>query len=272
MAGGEQFELWNNFINLNYKFMIPNKYLTIFASILIILLAVWVGVLTRNSLKAYRYIGQSVEQKHSINITGQGKVAAVPDIAKIQLGLQTEDKSIAKAQAENTDKMNAVIEKLKKDFNVDAQDIQTANYNIYPQYDWSLNRQILRGYQGSQTVNLKIRDLNKISEILAIAGASGLNQVGGLSFAVDEPETLKQQARELAIKNAQEKSDALAKIVGVKLGRVVSFSEYSNEPGPMPYESYALKGMGVGGGGAAPAIETGSTEIIMTVNVEYEIY
>ncbi|MEK7067616.1 MAG: SIMPL domain-containing protein [Patescibacteria group bacterium] len=253
--------------------MIPNKIVTIFISILLVVLTIWVGVLTRNSVKAYRYIGLSAEQKHSINITGQGKVVAMPDIAKIQLGLQTEDKSVAKAQKDNTDKMNAVIDKLKKDFNIDDKDIQTANYNIYPQYDWANNRQVLRAYQVSQSVNVKIRDLNKISDILTAVGQAGLNQVSGLTFDVDEPENLKQQARELAIKNAQEKADALAKIADVKLGKVISFSEYSNEPPvPMPYESYAMKGAGIGGGGAAPAVEAGSTEIIMTVNVEYEIY
>lgn len=252
--------------------MIPNKYITIFVSILLVVATVWVVVLTRNSVKAYRYIGLSAEQKHSINISGQGKVVAAPDIAKIQLGLQTEDKSVAKAQKDNTEKMNAVIEKLKKDFNIEPKDIQTANYNIYPQYDWANNRQVLRGYQVSQSVNVKIRDLTKISDILTAVGQVGLNQVGGLSFEVDEPEKIKQEARELAIKNAKEKADALAKIADVKLGRVISFSEYSNEPGPMPYESYAMKSLGVGGGGAAPAVEAGSTEIIMTVNVEYEIY
>ena len=250
----------------------PNKYLTIFAGVLMVLLAVWVGVLTRSSLKTYNFIGQTAEQKHSINITGEGKVVAVPDIAKIQLGLQTEDKSVAKAQKDNTDKMNTVIEKLKKDFNIDGKDIQTANYNIYPQYDWTNNRQILRAYQVSQSVNVKIRDLTKISDILNVVGQAGLNEVSGLTFDVDEPENLKQQAQELAIKNAQEKAESLAKIAGVKLGKVISFSEYADNSGPIPYESYALKGMGVGGGGAAPMVETGSTEITITANVEYEIY
>ena len=252
--------------------MIPNKYLTVFASVLIVLLAVWVGVLTRNSVKEYRYIGQSAEQKHSINITGEGKVVAVPDIAKIQLGLQTEDKSVAKAQKDNTEKMNAVIEKLKKDFSIDGKDIQTANYSIYPQYDWTDNRQILRAYQVSQSVNVKIRDLSKISEILNIVGQAGLNQVGGLSFDVDEPENLKQQARELAIKNAKEKAEALAKIAGVNLGRIISFSEYSSDFGPRPYDGYAAKSIGMGGSAAAPEIASGSAEITVTANVEYEIY
>ena len=99
-----------------------------------------------------------------------------------------------------------------------------------------------------------------------------MNQVGGLSFDVDEPENLKQQARELAIKNAKEKAESLAKIVGVNLGRIISFSEYTDGAGPIPYDSYALKGVGMGGGAPAPEIASGSTEITVTANVEYEIY
>jgi hypothetical protein len=236
---------------------------------------IWVAVLTRNSVKQYRYIGLSAEQKHSISISGEGKVVAVPDIAKIQLGLQTEKKIVAEAQKENTEKMNAVIEKLKKDFKIDAKDIQTVNYNIYPQYDWTNNRQTLRAYQVSQSVNLKIRDLTKISDILQAAGDAGLNQVGGLTFEVDEPEKIKQEARELAIKNAKEKADALAKIADVKLGKVISFSEYANDASSRSYDNYSMKAMGVGGGAEiapVPAVEAGSTEIIVTANVEYEIY
>ena len=255
--------------------MIPNKYVTIFVSILLVVATAWVAVLTRNSVKQYRYIGLSAEQKHSINISGQGKVVAVPDVAKIQLGLQTEKPTVAAAQTENTKKMNALIEKLKKDFKIDAKDIQTANYSIYPQYDWTKGRQIFRSYQVSQNVNVKIRNMDKISDIIQAVGDAGLNQVGGLVFEVDEPEKIKQEARGLAIKNAKEKADALAKIADVKLGKVIFFSEYSNDISPRPYDSYTMKSIGIGGGAEmapVPAVEAGSTEIIVTANVEYEIY
>lgn len=242
----------------------------IFISILLVIAAVWMAVLTRNSLKQYNYIGQSLEQKNSITITGQGKVIEVPDIAKIQLGHSVEKKSVAQAQKENTEKMNAVIKKLKEDFKIDEKDIKTVNYNIYPQYDWNDGRQTLRGYQVSQTLSVKIRELERVSNILDEVGRLGLNEVGGLSFEIDEPEKLRQEARELAIKNSKEKAEALAKIAGVKLGKIISFSEYAEQPS---YEyDYTAKGLGVGGGGAAPAVEAGSTEITVMATVEYEIY
>ena len=249
-----------------------NKILLILAGILTLVIVIWIGVLTRNSLKEYRYIGQSAEQKHSIYMNGEGKITAVPDIAKIQLGHSVEKKKVADAQKENTEKMNAVIKKLKEEFNIEAKDIQTANYNIYPQYNWTDGRQVLRGYEVSQNISVKIRDLDNISNILDIAGAEGLNQVGGLSFEVDDPQELKQQARELAIKHAKEKAESLAKVAGVKLGNIISFSEYSTEPQYSTNNFLAKEAYGLGGGDSSPDVEVGSTEVIVTATVEYEIY
>jgi len=249
-----------------------NKYLVILISVLLVVATIWVGVLTRNSLKSYRYIGQSVEQKHSIVITGEGKIVAVPDIAKLQLGMQTEKKTVALAQKENTEKINAIIKKLKEDFKVDAKDIQTINYNIYPQYDWYNNKQTLRGYQVNQNIDVKVRNLEDVSAILDLAGAEGLNQVGGLTFEVDDPQELKQQARELAIQHAKAKAESLADIAGVKLGSIISFSEYSIEPQYASNNFMMKEAYGVGGGDSTPSVEAGSTEIVVTANVEYEIY
>ncbi len=249
-----------------------NKILTVFASILTVVLVAWIIILIRNDIKEYRYIGQSAEQKHSIHINGEGKVVAVPDIAKIQLGYSVEKKKVAEAQKENTEKINTVIKKLKDEFNIDPKDIQTANYNIYPRYNWNEGRQILRGYEVSQNISVKIRDLDNISDILGLVGQEGLNQVGGLSFEIDDPQELKQQARELAIKHAKEKAESLADIAGVKLGNIISFSEYSVEPQYARNNFLAKEAYGLGGADSAPDVEAGSTEIIVTASVEYEIY
>jgi len=253
--------------------MFSNKYIEILISVLIIFVIAWVGVLMRNSSKEYRYIGQSVEQKHSITIEGEGKVVAIPDIASIQIGYSVEKKTVAQAQKDSTDKVNIVIKKLKEDFNISDKDIKTDNYNIYPGYDWKDGIQILRGYRVEQNLTVKIRDLEKISDILAMVGESGLNQAGGLVFEVDDPQQLKQQARELAIEHAKQKAESLAKVAGVKLGNVINFSEYSNDP-IYSTRNFLAKdvALGMGGAEAMPSVEAGSTEIIVNATVEYEIY
>lgn len=251
--------------------MIPNKIVTIFISVILAVGTFYLGILSWNAVKEHDYIGISAEQRHSIVIIGEGKVVGAPDVAKIQLGYSVEKKTVAEAQKDNTEKMNAFIKRIKDDFKIDAKDIQTTNYNISPMYDWSDGRQKLRGYQVSQNLNVKIRDMEKVSQILEAAGNAGLNQIGGLNFEIDEPEKLRQEARELALKQAKEKAEALAEVAGVKLGKVISFSESANEPYPI-YRGYEmLKADGIGGGGEAPAVEAGSSEITVTATVEYEI-
>ena len=111
--------------------------------------------------------------------------------------------------------------------------------------------------------------MDKVSGIIEAAGTIGLNQVGNLTFAIDNPEALKQQARELAIAQAKEKAESLSKVVGVKLGKIIFFSESSND-NPQP-PVYSLNKVAEGLGGAAPAVEAGSNEIIIIATVEYEI-
>lgn len=248
-----------------------NKILSIFAAIILTAGTIYLGILSWNATKSHDYIGVSEEQQHSIMVSGVGEVFGVPDIIKIQLGHSVEKKTVADAQKENTDKMNAVIKKLKEDFKVESADIQTANYNIYPQYDWYNGRQSLRGYQVSQNIDLKIRKLDDISRILDMAGQLGLNQVGNLSFEMDNPEDLKKQARDKAVENAKKNAEELSESVGVKLGRIISFSESGNQPDNAYNVEYKMMNESAGMGGAAPSIETGSSKIKIIANIEYEV-
>ncbi len=251
--------------------MIPNKIVTIFIGVFLTLGSIYLALLSWNAVKAHDYIGVSPKTPHSISMAGEGKVTAVPDVAKIQLGYSILKNTVAAAQTDNTTKMNGMVEKLKKDFKIDPLDIKTLNYSISPQYDWTSGRQILKGYTVSQDLSIKVRDLDKVSQILDAAGQIGMNQIGNLSFEIDQPEILKQQAREMAIKQAKEKADALAKVVGVKLGNIISFSESATQPPTPYYDNYRLMEKSVSAGGVSPAIEAGSNEIIIIATVEYEI-
>ncbi len=248
----------------------PLQWGLILATIVVGFLVIFLGVLTWNEVKKHAYIGRSEQQIYTIAISGEGKVTAIPDIAQISLGVQTEKKKVVDAQKENTEKMNDLIKELKG-MNIEAKDITTVNYSIYPQYDWVEGKQYLRGYQIDQTILVKIRDLEKIGSIVELAGQLGVNQIGGLDFTIDEPETLRQQAREKALANAKEKAEALAKIAGVKLGKLVSFME-SGSPIAYPvYRDYSMKALGLGGSESAPTVEPGSQDIIIDVIVTYEV-
>ena len=251
--------------------MIPNKIVSIFIGVFLTLGSIYLALLSWNTVKEHDYIGISPKQTHSITIMGEGKVTGIPDVANIQLGYSIEKPTVAAAQKDNTDKMNAMIDKLKKDFKIDAKDIQTANYYISPVYDYNTGRQTLRGYSVSQNLNVKVRSMDNVSKIIGAAGAIGLNQVGNLTFEIDNPEKLKEEARAQALAQAKQKAETLANVVGVKLGKVVSFSESSNSSVPVPMYSADKAVLGMGGGGAAPSVEVGSNEITIIATVEYEI-
>lgn len=245
------------------------KTVIILSAVLLVLLNVWFLGKIRNDAKAYRYIGKPTDIRDTISISGEGKVTAIPDIATIEIGVSIEKADVSSAQKENTEKMNAVSSRVK-DLGVEVKDIQTTNYQIFPQYDYMKDGQRLRGYQVSQSARIKIRDLSKIGAILAAVGQAGANQVSGVSFTIDDPEALRQEARGKALENAKAKAQALADKAGVKLGKIVSFSEYSGGT-PTPYPIYAERAIGLGMGGGSPEVQAGSLDVVVNVNVSYEI-
>jgi len=244
-----------------------NKLFTVVVVLVMLGLLTVLGTIVVKNLKSYQYIGKPTAERDTISISGQGKVTGIPDIATIEVGLMTEKPDVASAQKENTLKMNRLIKKLKE-LGVEEKDIQTSYYNIYPQYDWPEGKQVLRGYQVNQGVSTKIRNLSKVGDILAAAGEGGANQVSGLSFNIDDPEKLRQEARIKALQNAKEKAEALAVVAGVELGKIVSFSEYSEAPS---YTYKAMEGLGGGGEAPAPTVEKGSMDIVVNVTISYEI-
>lgn len=230
---------------------------------------IYLGALTRNAVKQYEYIGRPTERVYTITISGEGKVTAKPDIGQVSLGVQVEKPTVTEATKENTTKMNALIAALKV-LGIAEEDIRTTNYSLNPQYEWPNGRQELRGYAVYQDVQVKVRDLEKVGEVISKAAEVGANQVGGLTFTIDDPEEYRQQAREKALANAKQKAEALAQSAGVQLGKLVEFNEgASNVPNPVYYLDAARTGYG--GGSAAPEIQSGSQDVIVNVNVTYEV-
>ena len=246
-----------------------NPVFAVILAILLVVLTVSFIFWARNLNKQNYYIGKSTDIQRTISISGEGKVTVIPDIANITLGLSVEKSKVSDAQAQNSKTMNSLIDKLKA-LGIEKADITTTSYSIYPNYDYPNNKQTLRSYTVYQEVQVKLRQTDKVDEVIKIAGELNLNQIGGLSFSVDQPEKYKEEARIKALENAKQKADDLAKVMSVKLGKVVSFSEGDSYV-PQPYYS-SFKGAEMGGGSApAPAIEAGSQDIVITATVVYEL-
>ncbi|MBI5003861.1 SIMPL domain-containing protein [Candidatus Kaiserbacteria bacterium] len=244
------------------------------------MLALFLLVVTVSELRSFKYIGAGISPTNTIVVSGQGEVFAVPDTGEFSVTIQEEAKDVATAQDAMAKKANAIIVYLK-DAGVAEKDIKTTDYSVSPQYEWSQGictngycppgKQNLTGFQAAETLDVKVRDTKKAGDLLSGVGGKGAYQVSGLSFTVDDEDTLKAQARDKAIEQAKTKADALAKSLGVSIVRVVGFNE--NEGG-VPVPMYARADMAAGVSmekSVAPDIAVGQNKITSNVSVTYEI-
>ena len=167
--------------------------------------------------------------------------------------------------------MNNVIEAVKN-AGVEEKDLKTTNFSIYPRYEFPepARKRILVGYEVSQSLQVKIRELEKAGQVIQEATNVGSNQVDDLAFTIDNEDELRKQAREEAIKEAKDKAKEIAKELGVNLVRIINFNENTFSPGSIEFMRAQSGGGGIGGAGA-PQIETGENKIESNVNIVYEI-
>ena len=204
----------------------------------------------------------------TFNVVGEGKVSIPPDVALINVGVQAQASTVKEAQEQLNSNINRVSEAIKK-LGIDQKDIQTTNYSISPNYDFRSGSQKITGYMTSSNLSIKIRQIDKVSEVIDEATASGANQVGGISFEVDDKVKAENEARQKAVDEAKRKAEQAAKIAGFKLGRIINYNEnFGGFPIPMP-----LRAMSAGAveESTPTQVEPGSSEITVTVTLSYEI-
>ena len=244
-------------------------------------LALFLVVVTIGELKGLRFIGSGVTATNTITVSGDGEVFAVPDTATFSVTVQEEAKEVKDAQETATKKSNDIIAYLKSQ-DIDEKDIQTTDYSVYPQHDYiqktciegycTGGQQVLRGFQVSQTLTVKVRDTKKAGDLLSGVGSRGVSSVSGLSFTIDDQDALEAEARAKAITKARIKADELARQLGVSVVRVVGFSENGNYPVYYAKAEMSLAADGRGGAPApSPEIPTGQNKITSNVSVTYEI-
>jgi uncharacterized protein len=244
------------------------------------LLALFLLAQTFKTFKEYRYVGSGVTANNVISVSGEGEVFAVPDRATFSVTVREEGKDVSDAQDKATKKSNDIIAYLKG-AGVEEKDIKTINYNVNPKYEYSQgvctqfscppSKQTLVGFEVYQSLEVKVQDPKKAGELLSGVGGKGASEVSGLSFTIEDEDELKSEARAEAIADAEAKAEELAAQLGVKIVRVVGFSENEGGGYPLYYTKTALMADGRGGAEAAPELPTGENKIQSTVNVTYEI-
>lgn len=241
----------------------------IFWVLINVTLAVLIFVLIAGSTALARY-GRSLAPARLINISADGEVVAVPDIAKVNFSVVSDGVDPITIQTENTKKVNSAIDFVKAQ-GISAKDIKTSQYNLSPRYEYDEKRRqsFISGYELRQSVEVKIRDFSKIAAILGGLPERGINEIGQLQFDIDDRDVYLNQARKEAFAKARTKAEAMAKQNGTRIKRVVTFSE---SQGYVPPIFYAAKESGFEGSPAPmPTIEPGSQEVKVQVTVTYEI-
>ena len=242
------------------------------------LLSLLVAAKTLTEFKSYHYIGGGVSASNTVTVSGTGEVFAVPDIATFTLSVDEKAKTVADAQTAATAKINKIFDYLKGK-GIAEKDIKTLNYNVNPTYEYQgvvcsggycpPGKSVLTGYEVNQTLSVKVRDTKQAGTLLTGVGGLGVSNVSGLDFTIDDQDKIEAQARKAAITDAKQKARVLSDDLGVRLVRIVSFSE-SGSPYPIFYADKAVAGRG-GAEVAPPAVPAGENKITSNVSITYEI-
>jgi uncharacterized protein len=204
------------------------------------------------------------QQKRIMTVTGIGSISIAPDIVQIQLEVKTESKQLSQAQQENAELMNLVIESLLE-LGIARENIQTVSYNISPQYDYVEGRQVFRGYEVINSIDVKIKNIEQAGTIIDTAVRNGVNQVSNIRFTVENEQIPYQEALSLALKNALAKAQTIANTIHLKIDpHPVKIVEIMKEE-PILYRSFAASEVS-----ATTPIEPGQINIKATVEVQFQ--
>ena len=203
-----------------------------------------------------------------LSVSANAEASRVPDVATLSAGVVTQAVDGNAAMRQNAEQMAKVMEAIKA-AGIADKDIQTSGINLSPQYRYVENEAPkITGFQASNTVNLKVRDIAKLGKVLDALAAQGSNQINGPSFEIDQPEPVYDEARMAALKKAQARAETYAKSLGLRVRRIVSISEGGGggfQP-PMP-----MMAMARGKAEMDTQVSPGETKLSVNLDVVFEL-
>ena len=249
--------------------------------VVIVILGLFLIAVTLRSFKEYRLLGSDTPAVNTITASGEGEAFAKPNIAEFTFSIVEESKSVASANEAVAKKENMAID-IMKEKGVEEDDIKTISYNVNPRYEYRRNNdmyipypkgseRILVAYEVRETIRVKSDDTEKAGELISSLGEIGVQNLSGLTFTVEDEDSVRSEARGDAIDNAKEKAEELADQLGVKLVRIVGFGQ-GGRYSPVSYAEKADFGMGnMVESSATPSIPVGENSFVERVTVTYEI-
>ena len=205
-----------------------------------------------------------------IVVSGEGEATVAPDMAILTLSVMREAKTAREALDANNDAMAAVIAAMKS-AGIADRDLQTAGIQINPRYNYTnkadgSQEAELVAYQVTNTLSVRVRDVDKTGDVLDKAVSLGVNQGGGITFTNDDPKATMTEARKKAVADAMAKAKTLAEAAGVSLGRVLEITDQNVGPAPMPMSAKAFDAAR-----AAVPVQAGENSYNVQVTVTFEL-
>ncbi len=262
----------------------PEKKVKLYQGLRIALI-VFLAVIVASSFTNMNYDKYDNKPVNTISLSGHGEVQAVPDIANVDFTIRKEAKTVKDAQDAVSQVEKKVLDLLKTD-NIADKDIKAQSVSFNPKYEYQYTgtlvpcnqfgcpprpgQNVITGYEAYESISLKIRNTDDTGKVIQGLGTLGVTELNGPNFTVDNEDALKATARKSAIVDAQTKAKALANDLGIRLGKITSFSESGNYPVPM--YAKAMMGATLDTASSAPAVvPAGENTISSDVTITYEI-
>jgi hypothetical protein len=213
----------------------------------------------------------NIANPSTVSVTGQGKVSAKPDMATISAGVVTKGGTANAALDENNNIADTILNLLMEPpYSISEMDMQTTSFQVYPEYNYTpmamVSRQELTGYGVTNTLMVRVRNLDILGELLDVMVQAGSNEIGSVSFGFQNATELTQMAQKNAVQDAQMRAALYADAANVTLGKVISMVE----PGAVPFRGVQNAAFDMAEGAGVP-IASGEQDITATIQMVYEI-
>lgn len=214
----------------------------------------------------------SVSESKGIGVTGLASISVVPDLAVLDIGVESFASTVGLARLSAAKAMESVISSLNGE-GVSSEDIQTQRFDIYPRYEYQevmvsgrqTSKQVLSGYTVNNSVRVKIRELEKVGDIVDKAADSGGDfvRIHGITFAVEDSKSYAGELRTLAVEDALQKANHYASLVNLEIGSITSLTEVG-APAVQPYveSQYGMRAMSAP---ASTSLSGGEFELTLTI-------
>ncbi|WP_242139298.1 SIMPL domain-containing protein [Sphingomonas sp. TREG-RG-20F-R18-01] len=203
-----------------------------------------------------------------LDVSAEGRTSRVPDVATIRAGVVTQGQTAAAALSENATRMTRVLAALRQ-AGVATHDVRTASVSLSPQYRYTDGQPpAVSGYQASNSVSIRLRDVAKSGSILDALVAQGANQIDGPTLSLDKPEAALDEARTDAVRIARSRAELYAKAAGLSVARIVTISENGANDGTAPQPPMYAMARVMKSSESTP-IAAGETQVSVTVSVRF---